>query len=116
MEVWSSGNGGSTASTDTVVFRVWVHGLNSARERGNPREEGEEAVRGTLSTPSWLGEVARERERPGERHGRVGGTGGEDDRVGFAGSPLDFYFSFYSGPFSYFLFCFLNKTGSKIVI
>ena len=45
MACWNSGNGGSTASTETVAARVWFLGLDSARGEKNPRQRGR-GVRG----------------------------------------------------------------------
>ena len=53
MACWNSGNGGSTASTDTVVFRVRVCGLYSAR--ATARSEG--AGQGARPRPYPLEDV-----------------------------------------------------------
>jgi hypothetical protein len=64
MAAWSSGNGGSTASTDTVVLGFGFTG-STAREREGIRGRRERRSTSTLSlSREWLGGVARVEDRP----------------------------------------------------
>ena len=84
-----------------MAARVWVLGLDSARERGNPREEGEEVDLDLIP----LAGVARGRREDARgataSMARVGGTGEGDDPGNFTGSPLAIFLLFYSSPFPF---------------